>query len=157
MPFLDIEWFFSAFWETILSGAGRIVFCVSTVQFWTKKTLKSLFFFISKLSGKNSAYCCQFLAPVFKSAGESFEEKYTLKEKCISSWFLGIKQKSFSPCFCFFSELSNLHSTCTAKSFQKFFSNEITFFILFGHWAQILWLSVTLFPVGLSQLLSSCP
>ena len=46
MTFLDIEWFFSAFWQIILSGVGRIVFCVSTVQFWTKKKHRKVCFFL---------------------------------------------------------------------------------------------------------------
>ena len=85
-----------------------------------------------KLRRNISAYGCQTLASFVKSAVEYFEEKYYFRETCISSWFLGIEQKTFCPCFRFFSELSNLHSTCPAKSFPKFFSNEITFFIFFG-------------------------
>ena len=121
------------------------------------KKITERFVFFSKLSGKTSAYGCQILAPVLINAGDPFEDKHTFREMCISSKFLGIEQKTFCPCFSFYSELSNLHSTCQAKCFQKFFSNRITFFIFFGHWAESWWFSVRLFPVGLSELLSSCP
>ena len=124
--------FFQLFDNSFSAGLAELISACPEYSFRPKKSLKSLFFLICKLSGKFSVYCCQFLAPIFKSAGDAFDEKHTFREICISSWFLGIEQKAFCPCFSFFSELSNLHSTCQAKSFPKFFSNEITFFIFFG-------------------------
>ena len=90
-------------------------------------------FFISKLSGRISAYCCQFLAPVFKSAGESARVLVFLTSCRI----------------CILRVQQNLS--------KSFFQAQLLFFINFGQRAQSLWLSVKLFPVGLSELLSSCP
>ena len=89
--------------------------------------------FFSKLSGKISAYCCQFLAPVFKRAGESARVLVFLTSCRI----------------CILRVQQNLS--------KSFFQAQLLFFIIFGHRAQSLWLSVKLFPVGLSELLSSCP